>query len=107
MQTWESEHSDQYERIVISQPVTESDRNSDVLRIPTSALAVFPVAPEVVRVSVNGDERSVLWSPRSNDRRSGTLAVGMDVMSGLPMREAVQIGVKDGVFHLRPAPEAA
>lgn len=103
MQTWESE----YKHVVISQPVTESDRNSDVLRIPASALAAFPVAPEVVRVRVNGAERSVLWSPRSNERRSGTLAVGIDVMSGFPVRESVQIGVKDGIFHLRPAREAA
>jgi hypothetical protein len=96
MQMWESE----YDKVVASQPVTESDRSSEVLRIPTSALSAFPVAPEIVKVAVNGGERSVLWSPRSNERRSGTLAVGNDVMSDLPVNEPVQIGVKDGVFHL-------
>lgn len=103
MQTWEHE----YERVVASQPVTESDRNSEVLRIPTSALAVFPTAPSVVKVAVGGAERSVLWSPRSNERRSGTLAVGIDVMSALPVQEPVRIGVKDGVFHLCPDRQAA
>lgn len=96
MHTWENE----YAQVVASQPVTESDRNSEVLRIPGSALAAFPLAPTVVKVSVGGSERSVLWSPRSNDRRSGTLAVGNDVMSSLPEREPVRIGVQDDVFHL-------
>ncbi|MDQ4491907.1 hypothetical protein RBS60_17035 [Sinomonas sp. ASV486] len=103
MSNWDSE----YERTVASQPVTESDRNSEVLRIPGSALTAFPITPEVVTISVNGAERSVLWSPRSNDRRSGTLAVGIDIMSALPVSEPVRIGVKDGVFHLQPALLAA
>ncbi|GHG58245.1 hypothetical protein GCM10012320_31840 [Sinomonas cellulolyticus] len=96
MHTWDNE----YAQVVTSQPVTESDRNSEVLRIPGSALTAFPIVPTVVTVSVGGTERSVLWSPRSNERRSGTLAVGNDVMSGLPEHEAVRIGVRDEVFHL-------
>jgi hypothetical protein len=97
----------EYQHVVTSQPVTESDRGSEVLRIPTSALPAFPVAPGVVQVSVEGVVRSVLWSPRSNERRSGTLAVGNDIMSSLPAAEPVRIGVKDDVFHLLvPCPTA-
>ncbi|GAB2753163.1 hypothetical protein [Sinomonas soli] len=103
MQTWEND----YERVVASQPVTESDRNSEVLRIPGSALTAFPTAPSVVTVSVDGTERSVLWSPRSDERRSGTLAVGIDVMSGLPVREPVRIGVRGDVYVLSPESAAA
>jgi hypothetical protein len=103
MQKWEND----YERVVASQPVTESDRTSEVLRIPGSALTAFPTAPAVVTVSVNGAERSVLWSPRSDERRSGTLAVGLDVMSVLPVREAVRIGVRGDVFVLCPESAAA
>ncbi|WP_433876181.1 hypothetical protein [Sinomonas atrocyanea] len=97
----------EYEHVVTSQPVNESDRGSEVLRIPTSALPAFPVGPGVVKVSVDGAVRSVLWSPRSNERRSGTLAVGNDVMSSLPASEPVKIGVKGDVFHLLvPCPTA-